>query len=276
MNLLRYLKSRLRTLAGIFILVTLGVFILMISEEEISLIQKFSISSVFGFISLLVTAFNMSLFYMLIPGWSQKYHRVFSLQGSLFLVITIISISLANYGYVLYLSGDDFDAAGYMGILLITFLIGLIPIIVIRQMEANRILKEKVELNKPIEKHIGLEKKSTLSLKVEDLRFGHINLEQLLYAEANRNYVRLRGQDGEEKEIRITLKELEDKLSDYPFIIRCHRSFLVNMDKVNSAEGNAKGYLLHFDTKSETPPVQVSRSYVKAVRNWLTEFRNIS
>ncbi len=141
----------------------------MLSDEDVSLPQNLLISVAFGLISLLVSAFNMSLFYFLIPGWRENHHGFYTLPGMLFVIINIGSISLANYGFVLYLSGDEFDLTGYLGILLITFVIGLLPIILIRQMENNKRLREKVDRKKAIEEHLGLESKSSLSLRVEDV-----------------------------------------------------------------------------------------------------------
>jgi len=47
-----------------------------------------------------------------------------------------------------------------------------------------------------------------------------------------------------EKILRVTLTKIESFLKDYDFIIRCHKSYIVNKKYVNKVTGNARGYLL--------------------------------
>ena len=99
-------------------------------------------------------------------------------------------------------------------------------------------------------------------------------LESLYYIRAADNYAEIiHFPKGEEKKeiLRTTLQRLEkqllDQLEDSP-IYRCHRSFLVNLEKVKSVSGNAQGYKLHFENMELGIPV--SRSKSKAVQNLLT------
>ncbi|WP_286860451.1 MULTISPECIES: LytTR family DNA-binding domain-containing protein [Sphingobacterium] len=66
--------------------------------------------------------------------------------------------------------------------------------------------------------------------------------------------------------IRITLGKLAEQLTDAN-IHRCHRSYLVNFDKILVKEGNAKGFLLRFADRDEY--ALVSRSMLPAVRAYL-------
>ena len=54
--------------------------------------------------------------------------------------------------------------------------------------------------------------------------------------------------------IRSSLKRVEDLLSQ-PFAFRCHRSFIVNLYKVESVTGNSQGYKLHVRDADKTIPV---------------------
>ena len=66
--------------------------------------------------------------------------------------------------------------------------------------------------------------------------------------------------------IRITLGKLAEQLIGVN-IHRCHRSYLVNFDKILSKEGNAKGFLLRFADVNEY--ALVSRSMIPAVKDYL-------
>lgn len=63
--------------------------------------------------------------------------------------------------------------------------------------------------------------------------------------------------------LRSSLSRLETQISS-PRIVRCHRSYLVNLDRVASVSGNAQGYKLHLDIDVE--PVPVSRSYNAVIK----------
>ncbi len=88
----------------------------------------------------------------------------------------------------------------------------------------------------------------------------------LLFCEARQNYVRVVFTDGdrtEEETIRATLTGVEGQLRT-PNILRCHRSFLVNVNRVEAASGNAQGLRLTVAGWPETVPV--SRSFVPELR----------
>lgn len=59
--------------------------------------------------------------------------------------------------------------------------------------------------------------------------------------------------------MRLSLKNLEEQL-DSDDIVRCHRSFIVNLNHVKTAKGNAQGYKLHMGNLAGTVPV--SRKYL--------------
>ncbi len=63
--------------------------------------------------------------------------------------------------------------------------------------------------------------------------------------------------------LRSSLSRLERQIIS-PRIVRCHRSYLVNLDRVASVSGNAQGYKLHLNIDME--PVPVSRSF-----NWVVK-----
>lgn len=54
---------------------------------------------------------------------------------------------------------------------------------------------------------------------------------------------------------RNTLKSLAGQLTAYADIYRCHRSFMVNLQKVTRVSGNSQGYKLHFAETETTVPV---------------------
>jgi DNA-binding LytR/AlgR family response regulator len=62
--------------------------------------------------------------------------------------------------------------------------------------------------------------------------------------------------------LRSSLTRLESQIS-HENIVRCHRSYIVNLDKVEKVTGNAQGYKLHL--KSPELLVPVARKYSEIV-----------
>ncbi len=81
---------------------------------------------------------------------------------------------------------------------------------------------------------------------------------QIYYLAAADNYVQvfyLEKEQLKNRMLRTTLKKMEDALAVYPQFFRCHRTYLVNLDKVQQVCGNAQGYRLQLTGLHETVPV---------------------
>ena len=100
--------------------------------------------------------------------------------------------------------------------------------------------------------------KETVSLHVSDL----------LYVEAVGNYVKVyrRSAGGNVRNdlLRATSKQIEEQLSAYPMIVRCHRAFLVNLQQVEKIESKAGVMQLIIKYCRESLPV--SRSNMSQVK----------
>ena len=83
----------------------------------------------------------------------------------------------------------------------------------------------------------------------------------LLYLEAADNYVQVFFQkEGsiEHGMLRSTLKKMEVQLNGHPQFFRCHRTYIVNLNKVKHVSGNAQGYKLHLGNSERLVPVSRS------------------
>lgn len=89
----------------------------------------------------------------------------------------------------------------------------------------------------------------------------------IIYIESVANYLSIwYFLDGElkQKRVRNTLKSVEESLSDYPFLLHCHRAFLVNIRFITHVEGNSAGCQLHLFSIERTIPV--SKANIEALR----------
>ena len=81
------------------------------------------------------------------------------------------------------------------------------------------------------------------------------------YARAEQNYVNiifLKQGVRQQRLLRMTLGELEQQLAQTP-VLRSHRSYLVSLPAIRTAEGNAQGYRLRLRDMDDTVPVARSR-----------------
>ncbi len=89
--------------------------------------------------------------------------------------------------------------------------------------------------------------------------------DQLLYIESADNYsniVFIENEKIKKQLIRSSLKRIELQLNS-DLIVRCHRTFIVNLKNVKNVEGNAAGYKLSFGIENCFVPV--SRNYGNSI-----------
>lgn len=89
-----------------------------------------------------------------------------------------------------------------------------------------------------------------------------LDLARLLFVNAGGNYLNFHLVGEPVLLKRMTLNGLEELLSEYPNLLRVHRSYLVNADRVEKVSGNAQGYRLKLTGSDQTVPV--SRNYLEA------------
>lgn len=95
--------------------------------------------------------------------------------------------------------------------------------------------------------------------------------EDFLFAESEGNYttVYYRYDDSFEKQLfRLSLKNLEEQLNS-DSVIRCHRSFIVNTNRVEKMKGNAQGYKLFIEGTDTFVPV--SRKNITEMKKMIKE-----
>ena len=105
------------------------------------------------------------------------------------------------------------------------------------------------------------------SVRGNDLQ---LPINDLLYIEAQKNnvYVCFMNEGKvTHAEIHTTLAAVLDDLQAYHNIFQCHRSFVVNLNNITSAQGNSNGYQLRLGNCPTVVPV--SRTYVPKLRSFI-------
>jgi len=100
-----------------------------------------------------------------------------------------------------------------------------------------------------------------------------IMLENLLYVDSADNYATIHYLNKSKLShylIRNSLKWMEEHLTKDSPLVRCHRSYIVNLDKVKVLRKTKEGIFLELDTDN-TPDIPVSKTYYERV---MSKFSN--
>ena len=175
-------------------------------------------------------------------------------------------------------SSDFFFYSKLVGILDIGFsdivkiiLLGVLPVAVLIVINQERLWRSHLRSAQQMNKRL-LENKQ---LKEELIPFESnykkdkliIKAGSLILIKSADNYIEVFFENNgiiKNQMIRSTLNQAEELLKKFDFIMRCHRSFIINIDKITEIKGNSQGYKIFF--KDIDFPALVSQKYI-------TEFR---
>jgi hypothetical protein len=133
--------------------------------------------------------------------------------------------------------------------------------------EKNSAIAKLVEMNRYIDEEnyvtLGNEKQNLIHFHDEKgtLRLS-IKFSKLYYIEAADNYVNIYYENKGKISrflLRKSLKSIEDAYKEYP-LIRCHRSYIINVDKVKVLKKEKDGTYLDFDF-GDINVIPVSKTY---------------
>ena len=186
---------------------------------------------------------------------------------SISMILLIAGLAIYFAAFILEEPADRWNLATLTGSLRSTFLVGAIPFLFFTAAHYQYWLGEPVTVKHRgqvatlLSKHIDSTRITIRSqLKKEHLECA---IDELLYAESDFNYVVFylyRKGRVKKKVLRNTIHQVASQLSAFPQILRIHRGFLVNLQKVETATGNRLGYRLRL--LGVTNEIPVSRSYV--------------
>ncbi len=215
---------------------------------------------------IVVIFLGLSVNLLLIPAFLsdtrlfQKWTVLKEIFWNLWIIFTIASASFVYFQLIGYFSFSFY-------ILVKILIISAIPVSILVPYNRTRLLR--LHLQSALELNRYLEEKAKPSPKVIHLKSDYekddfsVDVNQLLYIRSANNYIEVFWQDRDKTRsrlVRCTLKRAEEASKEYPFIFRCHRAFLVNINQIKRLEGNSQGYVLYVG--EEEHALSVSRKYI--------------
>ncbi|QXP71779.1 LytTR family transcriptional regulator [Polaribacter sp. R2A056_3_33] len=222
-----------------------------------------------------ITAFISAFIILYVPPLIFKDYfneDKWTIGRNLFLIVVSITIigTIVWYFSDLYTRPYHLRRFSLLEFLFYTFLISLIPLTFflfineknIRERREKKVLEIKeIKKEKEISKKLASEISITSDNGKETITF---KIKNLVYITSQGNYASfflLHNNNLKEKILRVTLTKITKELEEYSNIIRCHKSYIVNVNYITDISGNARGYLL--GSKLIPIVIPVSRSFSK-------------
>jgi len=216
-----------------------------------------------------VTSGSMFLLNALLMGSFPAFFTERSWTTGKEIMVTMLHIAfigLANALYTTWAIGGGWSINRLLYFEMVTVGVGIFPIA--GSFIANQMLLEKkyraaaALLNADLaEDTKSSQSVSTKAIKIKgdnQDEFLEIAWQSILMVQAAENYVDVVYEsEGKisNKLLRKSMKQIETDVADFPALLRCHKSYVVNLQRVMRTSGNAQGYRLHLDAGSLEVPV---------------------
>ena len=252
--------------AGVFIAIFL-IYFQPFGINEFESPDKTLILSGYG----IITTSIMLFFYFVVPLAFPKSMKEENWTVGLEIVLFMCNFILIAVCNIFYSKINFFTSAGILDLINMisyTFILGIFPAVAVVLSNYIYHLKQYSHPPQP-SNQTSASQNLPITLMAENekdtLTFFQ---EDLFYIESNDNYLTVVFQKEEQilKELmRSSLIRLENQIPTES-IVRCHRSYIVNLDKVVKVSGNAQGYKFHLkDTDFIIP---VARKYSEIVNRF--------
>jgi DNA-binding LytR/AlgR family response regulator len=184
--------------------------------------------------------------------------------------VNLWGIGVANFLFFAYTAKSDFSPGAFWGFQLFTVSIGVFPVgfLTLARERQSRAAYERTAtiLTEELPKAAVSSDRTVLFQLRNGLEPLTLLTSELRYLQAADNYVYVHffRHGPQRRIIRSTLKLLEEDLNTGSGFLRCHKSYIVNLDHVVRISGNAQGYKLHLRGCDE--PIPVSRQHNATIK----------
>ncbi len=211
------------------------------------------------------------LFFTVFPTLAKRFFKTFNVGKALvYFLLFFLVLAVANYVYKTTWCGQgDYSWGGFWVVFKRTILIGVLPLALLVIWEKNRALKNTSTLIHPPPSLLAVDQPDWILYSENRKEMIRLSQDRLLFVESADNYVEVhcaKNGHSEKQLLRTTLHKVEKEIESL-VVMRCHRSFVVNLQKVTQATGNSRGLLLALEGTSKKIPV--SRRYVPVVSDKL-------
>jgi len=263
---------------GFTLLVMLGVVALNYSDNTEVFRSQVQGVIIYGTIIIFASLIMSLLLPELFPKWFVATHwnvkkTILYFLLSVFVVGFFISVYAFRFDNPNGVSFTDFFFFVFKRSVILSFF----PILIIVFYAEKKLFKENHARALTLINQLQ-EQKPFVAKEAKEIVFAKGTNDEFLLSEDKLCYIKAEGNyslfvyktlDGHKQNlIRCNLKSIE-QLPDLPeHIVRCHKSYIINMNQVLDVKGNAKGYFFFLKNQDEKVPVSrnFSKEWIKRVK----------
>ncbi len=258
--------------AKIILFISLGVLAFLLIFQPIE-IDTFSTKEILYLVTGLAisTFLVLSINLIILPSVFPKlfYSNVWNIKReiiwNLWILLTISSSDFLFYSQLLGMFDISFSDIGKI------VLLGFLPVAVLIIINQDRLLRSHLKTAQQLNNRLteSKQQKETLIHFESDYQKDNLSIipDTLIAIKSADNYIEINYKsEGVVKKqmIRSTMKKATEAAKEFAFILRCHRTFIVNINHIEEISGNSQGYKLSL--KNLDFSVYVSQKYIKSFK----------
>ena len=226
----------------------------------------------YGIIDIVITALLL-LLSRFFPAWKRRRQWTTG-KNLVVIILLLVAISVSNYFYGEFLAGSNYvegfkelHRGGILSWIYMTFAVGVIPLVfALYFIERRLLLRNQLladEYNIAMRDSSSPAEKIKISINSGGDSLSDLRLSDFLCIRAEGgNYATVFWKEEAEtkkKLMRLTLVGFLDQVEHAKSIARCHKSFVINLDHIDTFQGNARSVTVRL--KGLDFEVPVSRSF---------------
>ncbi len=218
----------------------------------------------YGAVCSLILLFDLFVIPAVLPGlFEEDNWKVWKEIVYILFNITIVAFGNMVYTNVVIRGTPLFE--GFFVFELFTLFVSFLPVVALVLLKQIRLLrrtlKEAHELSSHMnqKRRLNIHEEVMVTLHAENAKDNFaLPAIELLYIQAADNYIDIHYQhEGKEQQkvLRASLKSAREDLRHHTAFYRCHRTWIVNLDRVRAVSGNSQGYKLILEGTETLVPV---------------------
>jgi hypothetical protein len=260
--------------AKIVFFISVGVFAFLFFFEPLEIALLATREKYYLIVGLsFITFASLSLHLLLLPSFFPKSFAssVWNIKKEILWNLWILStVLICFFFYTKLLGVMKFDFEDVVKLIFVA----IFPISILIIVNHNKILRNNLkiadEVNKKLKDHKSVQEKIVYFNSDYQKDSLAVKANLLIFIRSANNYIEVFWKEGESiknQMVRCSMIKAEELLKEFRFMLKCHRSYMINVNYIDRMEGNSQGYKIFFQNISF--PIPVSKNMVVKLQELL-------
>ena len=258
--------------AKIILFISLGVLIFLIFFQPIEIGTLAKREILYLAAGLTATTFmTLTLNLIILPSSISKQFDSTKWNIKREIIWNLWNVLAISGGYVLFYNKMfEIIDINFIDIVKILFL-SLLPVSILITINQYRLIRLNLRTAQQLNSKLleFKQRKEKLVHFDSDYKTDHlvVKADALILVKSSDNYIEVYFESGDtvkKKLVRWSLKKADETMREFDHFFRCHRSYIININKINEITGSSQGYNLYFEKIDFS--VSVSQRYIGEFR----------